>query len=133
MVSVCSGYLLLMTIFSSASVQLRTPYVFAGEVSLIFFTPSPILSDSCVENIVSILWMVWNLTALWIVETTIPIFCIVVLLNSILYGELDLTMMKLRVSLLERGAAPIVTSKRTSLIAQDFPSKIQPTGLENPP
>ncbi|GJY10765.1 hypothetical protein Tco_0378950 [Tanacetum coccineum] len=82
-----------------------------GEVSRIFFTPSPILSNLCVENTVPIPWMVWNLTAPWIVETTIPIFCIAVLPNSIFYGELDLTMMKLRFSLLERGVSPIVISK----------------------
>ncbi|GJX18796.1 hypothetical protein Tco_0221473 [Tanacetum coccineum] len=122
MVTVCSGYLLLTIIL--ASVQLRTPSVFARDVSLTFFTPS-ILLDSCVENTVLIPWVVWNLTASWFVETTIPIFCIAVLPNNILYEELDLTMTKLRVLLLVRGALPIVISKRTSLMAQDF-------SLENP-
>ncbi|GJU50549.1 hypothetical protein Tco_1220104 [Tanacetum coccineum] len=117
MVTICSGYLLLTTIFSSALVPLRIPSVFAGEVFMILFTPSPILSDLCVENTVPIPWVVWNLTAPWIVETTIPIFCIAVLPNNILYGELDLMMMKLRVSLLERGVSPIVISKRTSPMA----------------
>ncbi|GJS20594.1 hypothetical protein Tco_0449226 [Tanacetum coccineum] len=111
MVTVCSGYLLLTIIFSSTLVQLRTPSVFPREVSRIFFTPSPILSNLCVENTVPIPWMVWNLTAPWIVETTIPICYIVVLPKSIFYGELDLTMMKLRFSLLERGVSPIVISK----------------------
>ncbi|GKB91180.1 hypothetical protein Tco_0963452 [Tanacetum coccineum] len=92
MVTVCSGYLLLTIIFSSASVKLRTPSVFTGDV-------------------------VWNLMALWIIETTIPIFRIAVLPNNILYGELDLTMTKLRVSLLKRGVSPIVISKRTSPMA----------------
>nr|GEX75001.1 hypothetical protein [Tanacetum cinerariifolium] len=54
--------------------------------------------NSCVENKVPIPWVVWNLTAPWIVETTIPIFCIAVLPNSILYVEFELTMAKLRVS-----------------------------------
>ncbi|GJX60488.1 hypothetical protein Tco_0291878 [Tanacetum coccineum] len=132
MVTVCSRYLLSMIIFSSASVQLRTTYVFAGNVSLTFFTPF-IFSDSCVENTVPIPWVVWNLMAPWIVETTIPILCIDVVPNNILYGELDRTMTKLRVSLLVRGALPIVISKRTSPMARTFPPKTQLTGLANPP
>nr|GEV36802.1 protein NYNRIN-like [Tanacetum cinerariifolium] len=99
--------------------QLRTPFVFVEDVSLTFFKPS-ILSDSCVENTVLIPWVVWNLTALWIMKTTIPIFCIDMLPNSILYGKLDFTMTKLRVSLLVRGELPIVISKQTSPMSQDF-------------
>ncbi|GKA85461.1 hypothetical protein Tco_0807115 [Tanacetum coccineum] len=52
------------------------------------------------------------------VETMISIFYIVVLPSSILYGELDLMIMKLRVSFLVRGASPIVISK--GIFLKDF-------------
>ncbi|GJZ63944.1 hypothetical protein Tco_0620365, partial [Tanacetum coccineum] len=95
-----------MTTFSSALTQLRTPFVLAGGISLTFFIPSFILWDSCVGNTIPIPLAVWNLMAQWMVETTIPIFCIVVLPSNILYDESDLTMIKLRVSLLaKRGVA----------------------------
>ncbi|GJR68262.1 hypothetical protein Tco_0014327 [Tanacetum coccineum] len=115
-VTVCSGYLSLMTTFSSALAQLRTPFVLDGGVSLTFFVPSFILSDLCVENTVLIPLAMWNLMAPWMKETTIPIFCIAVLSSNILYGELDLMMTKLRVSLLARGGSFIVISKGISLL-----------------
>ncbi|GKA39430.1 hypothetical protein Tco_0731981 [Tanacetum coccineum] len=128
-VTVCSGYLSLMTTFSSTLVKLRTPFVLAGGVSLIFFIPYFILLDSCVENTFLIPLAVWNLMALWMVETTITIFCIAVLPSNILYGESDLTMTKLRFSLLARGASPIVISRGISLLDQDFLLKPRLEGL----
>ncbi|GJR91609.1 hypothetical protein Tco_0215620 [Tanacetum coccineum] len=68
---------------------------------------------------------VWNLMAPWMVEITIPIFCIDVLPSNILYGESDLTMNKLRVSFLARGGSPIVISRGIYPLDQDF-------SLENP-
>ncbi|GJZ06236.1 zf-CCHC domain-containing protein [Tanacetum coccineum] len=61
----------------------------------------------------------------WMVEITIPIFCIDVLPSNILYGESDLTMNKLRVSFLARGGSPIVISRGIYPLDQDF-------SLENP-
>ncbi|GKA70103.1 hypothetical protein Tco_0776167 [Tanacetum coccineum] len=58
--------------------------------------------------------------ASWMVETTITIFCIVVLPSNILDGESDLTMTKLRVSLLARKGSPIVISKGISPLDQYF-------------
>ncbi|GJT43141.1 hypothetical protein Tco_0951856 [Tanacetum coccineum] len=109
-----------MTTFSSALVQLRTPFVLSGGVSLTFFIPSFILSDSCVENTVLVPLAVLNLMAPWMVETTIPIFCIVFLPSNILDGESNLTMTKLRVSLLARKWSPIVISRGISPLDQDF-------------
>ncbi|GKA69432.1 hypothetical protein Tco_0775496 [Tanacetum coccineum] len=113
-VTVCSGYLSLMTTLSSSLVQLKTPLLLAGVVYLTFFIPSFILLDSYDENTILIPLAVWYLMAPWIVETTIPIFCIDVLPSNILYGESDLTMKKLRVSLLARGGSPIVISRGIS-------------------
>ncbi|GKG01655.1 hypothetical protein Tco_0306360 [Tanacetum coccineum] len=114
-----------MTTFSSALVQLKTPFLLVGGISLTFFIPSFIISDSCIKNTVLIPLAVWNFIASWIVETLIPIFCIVVFPSNILYGESDLTMTKLSVSLLSRGGLPIVISKGISPLDQDF-------SLENP-
>nr|GEX01178.1 hypothetical protein [Tanacetum cinerariifolium] len=86
--SIVTGYFSLMNTFSSSSMQLKTPFLLAGGVSLTFFIPSFILLDSYVENIVLIPLVVWNMIAPWMVETTIPIFCIVVLPSDILKRDL---------------------------------------------
>ncbi|GKF92561.1 hypothetical protein Tco_0279280, partial [Tanacetum coccineum] len=95
-------------------------FLLTGGISLTFYIPSFILSDSYVENTVPIPLAVWNLMAPWMVETTIPIFCIAVLPSNILYRKSDLMMTKLRVSLLVRGGSPIVISRGISPLNQDF-------------
>ncbi|GJW88388.1 hypothetical protein Tco_0163728 [Tanacetum coccineum] len=74
---------------------------------------------SYVKNTVPILLEMWNFIALWIVDTMIPIFCIAVLPSSRLCGELDLTMTKVKFSVLVKEMSPIVISRGTSLRAQE--------------
>ncbi|GKB60259.1 hypothetical protein Tco_0916445 [Tanacetum coccineum] len=120
MMIICSGYLSLTTILSSAFVQLRTPLLVSGGVSFRFFCPYLFFSGSCAENTVLIPLGVWNFMAPWIVDTTIPILCMAVLLSSRLCGELDLTMTKLRTSVLVKGLSPIMISKGTSPRGQEY-------------
>nr|GEW51843.1 hypothetical protein [Tanacetum cinerariifolium] len=83
-------------------------------VSLSFFCPSFTLLGSYVKSTVPIPLGVWNFIALWIVDTSIPMFCIAVLPSNRLGGELDLTMTKVRVFVLMKGLFPIVISKGIS-------------------
>ncbi|GJT83885.1 hypothetical protein Tco_1058227 [Tanacetum coccineum] len=59
----------------------------------------------------------------WIVDTMIPIFCIIVLPSSRLIGELDLMITKFRTSVLIKGPSPIVISKGTSPRGQECSSE----------
>ncbi|GJR30256.1 hypothetical protein Tco_1106488 [Tanacetum coccineum] len=84
-----------------------------------FFCLYSTLLGSYVENMVSISRGVWNFMAPWIVDTTIPIFCVTVLPSSRLCGELDLTMTKFRISVLVNGLSPTVISRGTSPRGQE--------------
>ncbi|GJS95242.1 hypothetical protein Tco_0802210 [Tanacetum coccineum] len=62
---------------------------------------------------------VWNLIAMCIMDTTMPIFYMAVLPSIRLCGELDLTMTKSRTSVHTKGPSSIVISKGTSPRGQE--------------
>nr|GFA27677.1 hypothetical protein [Tanacetum cinerariifolium] len=86
-------------------------------------------AGSYVEKVMPISLEVWNFMALWIVDTTISIFCIAVLLSSRLCRELDLTMTKFKVSVLVKGLSPIVIFRGTSPKGQDFSPENPTSGI----
>ncbi|GJR65755.1 hypothetical protein Tco_0011820 [Tanacetum coccineum] len=66
--------------------------------------------------------------SLWIVDTTIPVLYMAVLSSSRLCGESDLTMTKLRTSVLAKGLSPIVISRVTSSSGQECSLKKPTSG-----
>ncbi|GJT85108.1 hypothetical protein Tco_1066825 [Tanacetum coccineum] len=72
---------------------------------------------------------VWNFIAPWIVDTTIPIYCMAVLPCSMLYGESHLTMTKLSVFVTMRRPSPIVISKGTSPRGQEYSPEKPTSGV----
>ncbi|GKC96728.1 hypothetical protein Tco_1162170 [Tanacetum coccineum] len=114
MATVCSGYLLLIIILSSASPQLRTFFAIYELVALDFFFLLSLSGGSYVDSTMPIPLGVWNFMAPWIVDTMIPIRCMMVLSNNRLCGELDRMIKKLRTSIFLREPSPIMISKGTS-------------------
>ncbi|GJZ39630.1 hypothetical protein Tco_0586193 [Tanacetum coccineum] len=119
-VIVCSGYWSFNTIFSYASTQLRISSLSSCRASLSilysFVGPCRLFS----ERRVPIPFGVWNFIALWIVDTMIPICYMAVLPSSKLCGESDLTLTKLSVFVTVRRPFPIVISKGTYPMGQEY-------------
>ncbi|GKE15400.1 hypothetical protein Tco_1422977 [Tanacetum coccineum] len=90
--------------------------VFGGSESVTALSFEGLALSPCsyVKSTVPIPLGVWNFMAPWIIDTSIPIFCIAVLPSNSLGRELDHTMKKVRVSFLMKGLSPIVISKGIS-------------------